>query len=591
MSGNAFVFVIETVCKGNSMWWLCNDAKPERTPTATALPPKAAPISVSTSTGALASAPAPAPTTQQKPAAADKRDPLIDTLTPQQNKANRILAQVQCGHQNEIERLTGDVVSLERSLRDYAGRLRASQTHLEVTESMLLTAQQRAERLESERTETDQEIDRLRAELRLQQESNSELQNRMTEQAESEDDHWMKLQHSVAELTTALEQQDAEYNDQTRRDRELAIKRRDRDNAALKHSKQISELWQRSAFRFRGEAERFRSKLHGCEQELHASAQCIVGLESEAVWKERQIETLSRRQQEIQHAESIANQRAEYWQTETQRSQTARRALSEQASRQQSVAESTIQELTNELQQTKQRDSMQQLRIDRLRSNQSQQEQLRRQTQRSAIITRRCREKELSRLQFSNRISANTIESFKRRSRSQEDEIVLLKDAVTVAQTQQASAWNVAQQAVSRLQTQERLLDRVTTTRERLVQMQSHQFQTLQQRIDCLIGQIDDAQMSFGIETESLQRLISERDGLIDQLVTEQDVLARNNDLLESTHQQLVHESAKARAQLSSGRAKGVVLIDEYERRLQRATRTIDALRRRIDPGSSSRAA
>lgn len=573
------------------MWWLCNDAKPERTPTATALPPKAAPISVSTSTGALASAPAPAPTTQQKPAAADKRDPLIDTLTPQQNKANRILAQVQCGHQNEIERLTGDVVSLERSLRDYAGRLRASQTHLEVTESMLLTAQQRAERLESERTEKDQEIDRLRAELRLQQESNSELQNRMTEQAESEDDHWMKLQHSVAELTTALEQQDAEYNDQTRRDRELAIKRRDRDNAALKHSKQISELWQRSAFRFRGEAERFRSKLHGCEQELHASAQCIVGLESEAVWKERQIETLSRRQQETQHAESIANQRAEYWQTETQRSQTARRALSEQASRQQSVAESTIQELTNELQQTKQRDSMQQLRIDRLRSNQSQQEQLRRQTQRSAIITRRCREKELSRLQFSNRISANTIESFKRQSRSQQDEIVLLKDAVTVAQTQQASAWNVAQQAVSRLQTQERLLDRVTTTRERLVQMQSHQFQTLQQRIDCLIGQIDDAQMSFGIETESLQRLISERDGLIDQLVTEQDVLARNNDLLESTHQQLVHESAKARAQLSSGRAKGVVLIDEYERRLQRATRTIDALRRRIDPGSSSRAA
>lgn len=569
------------------MWWLCNDAKPERTPTATALPPKAAPVSPSTCS--LASAPA--ATTQQKPAATAKRDPLVDTLTPQQNEANRILAQVQCGHQNEIERLTGDVVSLERSLRDYAGRLRASQTHLEVSESMLLTAQQRVERLESERTEKNQEIDRLRAELRLQQESNSELQNRMTEQAESEDDHWMKLQHSVAELTTALEQQDAEYNDQTRRDRKVAIKRRDRDNAALKQSKQISQLWQRSAFRFRGEAERFRSKLHGCEQELLASAQCIVGLESEAVWKERQIETLSRRQQEIQHAELIANQRAEYWQSETQRGQTARRALSEQASRQQSVAESTIQELTNELQKTKQRDSMQQLRIDRLRSNQSQQEQLRRQTQRSAIITRRCREKELSRLQFSNRISANTIESFKRRSRSQQDEIVLLKDAVTVAQTQQASAWTVAQQAVTRLQTQERLLDRVTTTRERLVQMQSHQFQTLQQRIDCLIGQIDNAQMSFGIETESLQRLISERDGLIDQLVTEQDLLARNNDLLESTHQQLLHESAKARAQLASGRAKGVVLIDEYERRLQRATRTIDALRRRIDPGSSSRAA
>lgn len=587
MSENAFVFVIETVCKGNSMWWLCNDAKPERTPTATALPPKAAPVSPSTC--ALASAPA--ATTQQKPAATTKRDPLIDTLTPQQNKANRILAQVQCGHQNEIERLTGDVVSLERSLRDYAGRLRASQTQLEVSESMLLTAQQRVERLESERTEKNLEIDRLRAELRLQQESNSELQNRMTEQAESEDDHWMKLQHIVAELTTALEQQDAEHKDQTRRDREVAIKRRDRDNAALKQSKQISELWQRSAFRFRGEAERFRSKLHGCEQELHASAQCIVGLESEAVWKERQIESLSRRQQEIQHAELIANQRAEYWQSETQHSQTARRALSEQASRQQSVAESTIQELTNELQQTKQRDSMQQLRIDRLRSNQSQQEQLRKQTQRSAIITRRCREKELSRLQFSNRISANTIESFKRRSRSQQDEIVLLKDAVTAAQTQQASAWTIAQQAVTRLQTQERLLDRVTKTRERLVQMQSHQFQTLQQRIDCLIGQIDNAQMSFGIETESLQRLISERDGLIDQLVTEQDVLARNNDLLESTHQQLLHESAKARAQLASGRAKGVVLIDEYERRLQRATRTIDALRRRIDPGSSSRAA
>lgn len=587
MSENAFVFVIETVCKGNSMWWLCNDAKPERTPTATALPPKAAPVSPSTC--ALASAPA--ATTQQKPAATTKRDPLIDTLTPQQNKANRILAQVQCGHQNEIERLTGDVVSLERSLRDYAGRLRASQTQLEVSESMLLAAQQRVERLESERTEKNLEIDRLRAELRLQQESNSELQNRMTEQAESEDDHWMKLQHIVAELTTALEQQDAEHKDQTRRDREVAIKRRDRDNAALKQSKQISELWQRSAFRFRGEAERFRSKLHGCEQELHASAQCIVGLESEAVWKERQIESLSRRQQEIQHAELIANQRAEYWQSETQHSQTARRALSEQASRQQSVAESTIQELTNELQQTKQRDSMQQLRIDRLRSNQSQQEQLRKQTQRSAIITRRCREKELSRLQFSNRISANTIESFKRRSRSQQDEIVLLKDAVTAAQTQQASAWTIAQQAVTRLQTQERLLDRVTKTRERLVQMQSHQFQTLQQRIDCLIGQIDNAQMSFGIETESLQRLISERDGLIDQLVTEQDVLARNNDLLESTHQQLLHESAKARAQLASGRAKGVVLIDEYERRLQRATRTIDALRRRIDPGSSSRAA
>ena len=559
------------------MWWLCNDAVSKPEPFSNAAPPM------------------PPPKSQRKPpqksAATVKRDPLIDTLTPQQNQANRVLGQVQCGHQADIKRLTGDIVSLEGSLRQYVAQLDSNRTHLEASERMLQAAQEKVKLLEAAAMEKDSELEQLRTQLDQQQSSNAEMRQRLTHRTEMEVAQRIKTQHQVAELTTALEQQDAQHRDQMRHNHEAVTQQRNQDQAALDQAQQISELWQTDAFRFQGEAERFHNGLVDCEQELQVSARCIVGLESEAAWKDRQIETLSQRQQELQHAESTASQRAEYWQAETRRNQTLRREMSEQNSRQMSVAESTIQDLTNALDQARQRDSMQQLRMDRLRSIQQQQEHKAQQEKRASRVSKLNRQRELSEVQVQLQQQTSTMVQMKQRSRWQESQVILLNDAVTAAKAQQASAWAVADEAVSRLQLQERSLHQVTETRERLVQMQSHQYEAMQTRIDCLIGQVDNARMAFDMEIVSLQQLVSERDGLVDQLVDQQNELARTNDLMKTTHQQLLHESAKARAQLSGGRAKGIVLIDEYERRLKRAMSTIDALRQRIAPSSNSRAA
>ena len=57
--------------------------------------------------------------------------PLVDLLTPNQERANRLLSQVQCGHEAEIERLVADVGSLEKSIRQSSLKMESQQAIIE----------------------------------------------------------------------------------------------------------------------------------------------------------------------------------------------------------------------------------------------------------------------------------------------------------------------------------------------------------------------------------------------------------------------------------------------------------------------------
>ena len=101
----------------------------------------------------------------------------------------------------------------------------------------------------------------------------------------------------------------------------------------------------------------------------------------------------------------------------------------------------------------------------------------------------------------------------------------------------------------------------------------------MQARIDSLMMDLAESRQSFSDDLECTERIIVERDSLIDQLIREYDRLYQGLRTAESANDSLLHQSAKLRAQLSGGRAKGRLLVDEYEQRLRVAIQTIETLR------------
>ena len=264
----------------------------------------------------------------------------------------------------------------------------------------------------------------------------------------------------------------------------------------------------------------------------------------------------------LQDCLADAQASVESWRSETFRSHTAKRALSEQIARQEAVFDQEKNRMmcrlgeANDLaadQKQQQRRRRQQayvsvLRIERLtskaRCHQAEFIALGQQFGQQ----RQCREAEVSRVQ---RGSIDQTVSRAIETAVLTDEIAALQATIATNEEELQAAWRSSEVAATALHLQELALERASETETRIVEMQSDQFETLQNRIHHLVWDLEQAQAS---EQEHRSQAEREQKGQW-------------------------HETAKLRAQLSGGKARGSLLMEQYTDRLQVAKRTIAQLR------------
>ncbi|MGB7325423.1 MAG: hypothetical protein WBD31_11185, partial [Rubripirellula sp.] len=177
---------------------------------------------------------------------------------------------------------------------------------------------------------------------------------------------------------------------------------------------------------------------------------------------------------------------------------------------------------------------------------------------------------------------------------------------LTQAQEELAQAWKLSQAATDQLQRQESTLAKMQDQERRLIEIQNSEFVSFQTRIDEL--QVAAEELTTTLEDERDQRakaeqeaqrlqqeqdhraafLHEQRDDLIEQI----RLLREHSDAQEADLEQLRiaaadadtsrSETAKLRARLSAGTARGKLLIEHYRRRLKAAGEQLDRCQREI---------
>lgn len=549
------------------MWWL--DSETRSIPMGTrSLPPRRR-RQVNAPTGKQ---PTPAQSVRQtvpKRPILKCTSPLIDTLTAEQEAANRVLSQVQCGHEVEIERLLTDVGSLENTIRKSALKLESQQASIEEKESLLRLAEEKAETLQCSLAEFDGEVQRLDAELQTQGEIRFAAKKHHEDQIAQCDYRAAFAEHRLAELSTVVHHQLAD---------------------AKKHAATWQLETQRSHASRKALAEQMRQERAIANEKLQRSESQRKQLadnesinESILVQKEQEISELMRLHDEL----ADAKKRAATWQLETQRSHASRRALAEQMRRQKAVDDDALLQSDSQRKQMDQKQQVARLRIQRLLSENLQLEKSLLQEGKIRSMDRRMRESETSEVQSSVREKAIQIDQLKTSIELRDREIIGLKDTVAATEVEIHAAWLCSEEAANQLQFRDAELQRARENEERFVQIQADQAKTLQMRIDTLISGLDSARETSLIDLESYERTVVELEGMIDQLATDQGQLKKGLNLAQQTNTLLVHESAKTRAQLSGGRAKGRLLIKRYEDQLRQAILTLETLRTRAQLNAS----
>ncbi|KAA1259546.1 hypothetical protein LF1_20800 [Rubripirellula obstinata] len=511
--------------------------------------------------------------------------PLIDTLTPEQEQANRVLSQVQCGHEVEIERLLADVGALEKAVRQAAIKSESQQATIEQKEALLRSAEESAESLQCTLTEFDGEVQRLGEELQLGENTQAESQQKYEQQIAHCEYRTMFAEHRLAELATVIQHQ-LEKHQQHCDQHAQAIADKDRQLALLDG---ISGQWQRQAFAYRAQSERLTSETQHGQIQITAMHAQLTENESELCRKDQEIAELMPSRDQLANAEK----RAATWQLETQRSHASRRDLAEQMRRERAVDDEARKQADLQREQLEQKHRVAQLRVQRLRSENSQlNKQLQRES-RGRVVDRRIRESETSDVQSSVRAKAIQVEQLQASVERRDREIINLKDAIAATQVELVTAWDCSKEAANHLQLRDAELKHARENEERFVQIQADQARSLQSRIDSLVNQLDTLQNEFDAERESsridlegFERLLSDLEGVIEQLGFDQEQLRSALDLAHQTNTSLLNQAAKSRAQLSGGRAKGVLLIERYEQRLRQAIQTIETLKNRTRPES-----
>lgn len=508
--------------------------------------------------------------------------PLIDTLTPQQEQANRVLSQFQCGHEFEIERLLADVNLLEKALRETASKAESQQNIIEQKEGLRQSAEEAAKILDCSLSELDREVQRLDQELQ-QREKTHEVSLQENQQQIAQCEYQAMLsEHRVAELSTVVQNQLKKLGLQCDEGtQQIAIQ-----NRQIEWFDRISEQWQSQAFKLRSQNERLNNELRQRQAKIDALDDQLVNSESIICQKDQELGELA----ELRVKLASAEKRAATWQIETQRSHASRRALAEQMRRQKAVDEEAIRRANLQREQCEQKNQVAQLRMERLRSKNLHLEKQLHAERAGRVNDRRIRESEISETQNQVRAKAIQTEQLKASVEMRDREIIGLKDTIAATQVELNAAWECSKEAANHLQLRDAELRDARDKEERFVQIQSDQASSLQSRIDGLVSELETLQNEFDTVQESsrmdidgFERLLSDLESVIEQLGFDHEQMRTALDLAQQTNASLLSQAAKSRAQLAGGRAKGALLIERYQERLRLAIETIQTLRNQAE--------
>ncbi|TWT49371.1 Chromosome partition protein Smc [Rubripirellula amarantea] len=553
------------------------------------------------------------------PAPLVKRPPLQDNLTADQHAANRLLLEVQCGHEPEIERLRCDVESLEKTVR--------SQT----TEHA--NAVEQIRKLEQERDQLVGEV--------------SDLKSRSLAERATFEGQLVDKQRQLASLTDAFAKLEQEHSEQTtlaakfrHRNAELSVHQaamvrqqqvltrqldkrhsqwmdevaqKDSLQSSLEYAEQLAATWQTHAYHVRNLAEQRSSEIDRIKCELSDCRADLIASESSREQLERANATQA---DEIAHLRSLqqklddANQRVEVWQTETQRSNNEKRAIAEQLSRLTLVSQEQLDEIarvrgqlgkhqqaaTKQLKAFATKSRINELRTDRLKSEI---EVLKDQNANLSFQVRQQRTLRVAEASQSQRSQhADVLELSKLKSQFKTKELEL------------ASAWESCQECMDRLHIQEEAIAKAKQNETRMLDIHWSQCVSMQTKIDALMIDVESERESLRLlqeqratdidahatELQSLHQQLSELESLNQQASSDYDSLKTERDQLAAELQQhhmtceqeranaeeLRMQSAKLRAQLSGGRARGKLLIEQYEAKLSKKRNVIGELESRI---------
>ncbi|TWU51136.1 coiled-coil domain-containing protein [Rubripirellula reticaptiva] len=183
---------------------------------------------------------------------------------------------------------------------------------------------------------------------------------------------------------------------------------------------------------------------------------------------------------------------------------------------------------------------------------------------------------------------------------------------LTQTQDELAQAWKLSQSATDQLQRQESTLAKMQDQERRLIEIQNSEFASFQTRIDELQVAAEELTMTLEDEREhrvkaeqEAQRLQQEQDHRAaflheqrDDLIEQIRLLREHSDIQQADLEQLRvaaadadasrSETARLRARLSAGTARGKLLIEHYRRRLKAAGEQLDRCQREIEELRSS---
>ncbi|WP_146461916.1 hypothetical protein [Rubripirellula tenax] len=182
-----------------------------------------------------------------------------------------------------------------------------------------------------------------------------------------------------------------------------------------------------------------------------------------------------------------------------------------------------------------------------------------------------------------------------------------LRMELSRTQTELTENWKLSESVTDRLQRQEATLERMQEQERRLIEIQNSEFLSFQNRINELQNTVEelteelDQQRQQRSETASeAGQLQIQRDDLIEQmqLLREQSD-AQAKDLAQlaqvaASAQSSQTETARLRARLSAGQARGKLLIEHYRSRLKAAGEQLDRCQqelRRLRNATARRAA
>ena len=450
-----------------------------------------------------------------------RREPLRDLLTPRQHDANRRFLELANESFEETNLLRTDVRSLEDALRDQRSTLESKQVTLDVAHQVL--QQERAKRGEYERSVWDS------------------LRNAMQTHRQYES--------SVTDLQGQVRNRKAQIKSITA----------DLDAAVIENESLRADLRQRND----GQAimEENLSQIPGLQEQLHE-----------------------------------ANQQAAQWQMTASQNSTAKHAAREQADRLQCL----LTEKTTELNSSKNAH-------DRLLAKAAEAFSLTQKIQSVFCLrTERLRSQLRTELNQAQGLRNELARSKRTRVRMESEGAVVLQQKCMTIRSLEAvllqrdrdmdHAWQQTLAYSTRAALHENLVDELRESNAKLVHLQSDQYEQMRDQIENLVARLEGqreesrllrlAQVEQQQQSERLFTLVSDqRDAFAESYLRLQQLAQHKADDLQTLRdremqehqvlvqvrqlqQDLLHETARMRARLSAGRAKGRALGQQHQEKV-----------------------